>query len=257
MTRGKINSAILFEMQGHVPKKKRPASSSIPKAPAFKRPRQSGFRSQAQHIGALTTRRQETKNVDTAINTNIASATATWAAVSLVNGITQGVTQTNHIGRRVAISKLSCRWQLAWGTAIPTSLGSARHLIVYDNGSQGGTPAVTDILSQNNILAFMNLDNSERFLVLHDSYLYEDIGTQPFAGNNGGAAATGGLHAGKWTKKFNPPLSMTFNTGAGNTAAAIEAGAIWSLWCMDGSQTAGGGGVTIMNANFRTRFIDG
>lgn len=226
---------VTAQASGASPAKKKKAQQQGAGAP-FKKPRQSGFNVHAKAIGALTTTGPEWKNIDT--TAAITPGNAVWSAITGQNLIAQGTGLQQHVGRKIAITKLVMRYS---ATSAGTSL-SHRVLVVYDNHANGALPAITDILTNDAFTGIQNLDNSDRFIVLADFYPFEQAGISTAAGN-----ATGG----KIVRKFNPPLLTQFNNTTTATITAIQNGSILLAVCSIGNPAA---------ASFvhftRIRFVD-
>lgn len=100
-----------------------------------------------------------------------ASAPSSISASGLifaVNDIPQGVTAGTRVGRSVSTNSVYYNYVLNFGTGeVPNAI---RHLLVWDRQSNGATPAVADVLlpTAPPLVAPMNLDNRERFVVLSD-----------------------------------------------------------------------------------------
>lgn len=202
-----------------VPKKQRQA---LTQQRPFKRPR-TDF---AKQIGAVAVANApEQKNVD--VQAVPASALGAWSAVTLLNGVAQGITANTRIGRRVTITKLLLRWHCH------ASSSSSRFMVVYDHAPNGALPLITDILTLDQINGVNNLVNNDRFMILHDEYVNYQASGLPVSG--------------KWVYK-GKPLQMQFN-GASGGISDIVVGAVYVM-CV------GSSGTTTLNLVSRTRFTD-
>jgi len=194
----------------------------------FKRPRQASF---ARQIGAVASdSAPEKKNID--ISTAITAAGATqWTLPTLINGIAQGATANNRVGRRLVIKSVLVRFALQPGAAALT----VRWMLIYDHAPNGALPAITDILTIDAFTAPMNLINNDRFMVIHDEVL------------NGMVAAT--QIGGKFYRRFTPGMQNQWTNAATGTIADITTGAFYVLAC---SQV----GSAVMTFTSRIRFTD-
>lgn len=93
-------------------------------------------------------------------------------ATGQLNLIPQGVEESQRIGRKVTINKISIRWVHAAGT---TGTGSVyRILLVQDtqcNGAAATYSGVGGVLESSSVAAFRNLENSKRFII-HKDWFY-------------------------------------------------------------------------------------
>lgn len=163
--------------------------------------------------------------------------------VVLLNGCAQGVDANQHIGRQTTMKSLYWLWQGAIA-ATTTGAASARLVIVYDKEAEGAAPTVaaaaqTDIFNQDNIVAQMNLNNRDRFIVLVDE-LVEAIGSQ-------GPAA----FMRKGYRKVNLPV--VFNASAAATVAAINTGSVYAIVWHSGAIAVAN---AVTNLQTRIRFVD-
>lgn len=158
-------------------------------------------------------------------NAEVLKELGTTGSVTLVNGVANGTDYTDRIGRRFFMKKL----QLV-GFVKPNDLVNTfvrwRILVVYDrNPNSGSTPAVTDILSVSSSISFMNWNNRERFVIIHDISgvsSYED-----YTGTGGLSAfvATPSVH--DINIDLNLNSLITTNSGTGATLASISSGALY------------------------------
>lgn len=214
-------------MSGKPPIKKRQRTPS--NSPLQKKKKPNGFLRQELSIGALTSKGPEWKNIDTAANlTSVANSPSQFIALQPLNLIAQGVGQQEHLGRRIAIRKLVLRYAYTSGAA--TSQGGFRHILIYDNNTNGALPVITDILTGPTATHMNNLSNSDRFLILKDEAPIDDKGslTQPTQ-----------VYYGKVVLNFNPPLLQLFNTTTTASITAIQSGGIYLAVCNTGVTAAG------------------
>lgn len=107
------------------------------------------------------------KNVET-VSTMVPPLTATFCTPQLINGSAQGSAQNEHVGRKAIMKKVQLRYIYNSGSA-GGQQSQVRILIVYDKQANGALPSVGDVLASSATYnSFMNLANSDRFVVLCD-----------------------------------------------------------------------------------------
>lgn len=210
----------------------------------------SGYQAMVVQTGAAANSRQiEHKAVTLNSLLSVPSGDTTWSTVQLLNGITQGVASTARIGRKIVLTSLQLRWFYdAPSAATNVQYRPFRICIIYDSAPEGVLPSPSLIFDDNSALGNMNLNSSERFIVLHDEYV-GGTGSLPIANASWGSRG----FCGKYYKKFNPPLQTHFNATLG-TIADINKGAIYLMFC----NFAGAGSDSTMDLfyNSRVRFTD-
>jgi len=166
---------------------------------------------QAQYI-----HRGELKNVDT-FNTWSIPNDQTWHSTELLNNVLTGTSATTRIGRKITMTKLQLRF--AFGPNVSgNGVVKFRILIVYDKATNGVAPAIADILDivggspDFHPLAFNNLSNSDRFIILADV-----IPESPLSFYD--------IPFGLISRNIN--LDTIFNSTAGGTSAAISSGGVY------------------------------
>lgn len=202
----------------------------------------------ARALGAQASRYPviESKQSDTIVGLNIATGTATWSALTLLNSIVQGAAVNQRIGRRLTMTALSLRW--IWApVAASTSTSDIRILVIYDKSPEGALPAITDILGNDTFTSTMNLDNSDRFMVLIDDIPMSTQGRDTASGTNGSSTI-----AGKYHRKFN--LQNQWTAATTGVIGEITTGAIYIMWCTTVFSTATGG--STLTAVSRIRYTD-
>lgn len=211
-----------------------------PKRKSSTRPmkrRRSAMENVARTTGALAPRYPiiEKKNIDqTLIPT---SSAGSWTAAQFLNPVPQGAEAGQRIGRRLTQKSLLVRWTINLAST-NTYLAPFRILVVYDHSPQGALPAIADVLTQVSstapINAINNLDNSDRFIILHDEL-------QPTGFNGGqGVATAASLQSGKFYVKFPGNGLESMWTGATSTGAitALQTGGIFLFFISQSLQTA-------------------
>lgn len=130
----------------------------------------------AAHLRSRT--RSEVKSVDIPSNTVIY---ATTGSLQLLNGIQEGSSFFNRIGRRVCMKSVEMKGFIETNPANAGTSpeGLLRTMIIYDRQTNGALPAVSDVLlnydnagvTTTDELSGLNLNNRERFTVIYDNYL--------------------------------------------------------------------------------------
>jgi len=134
--------------------------------PAYKKP--SGFVSQAMRTGGWANpQASETKFIDNAFTLSPGANTTLFSSARLLNGCIQGTEATNRIGRKIVMSSLYLKGTFNLATT-STGGGTARIIVVYDKQANGTTPAITDVLLSDDVLAPNNLSNRDRFTKICD-----------------------------------------------------------------------------------------
>lgn len=159
------------------------------------------------------------------LTTTIQPALAGTGSLFLLNACSQGTDAINHIGRQTTMKSLYWLWR---GNiqATTTGSGSVRLVILYDKEAEGVAPTIftsspTDAFNQDNIVAQMNLNNRDRFVVLLDEVI-ECIGT---AGPQ--------AFMRKGYRKVSLPC--VFNSGNAGTVADIQTGSVYAFAWSGGS----------------------
>jgi len=146
-------------------------------------------------------------------------ATQAWSELDNLNGVALGASLNERVGRKIQMKSLQVRWNDST-TAGPFPL---RILVVYDRDADT-LPLITDILSTNNFNSNMQLNNADRFVVLHDEVIQVVVGN------------SGNYRAGKFYIKLNLP---TVYSGSTNAGGDISHGSLWMMSCSLGSTGAG------------------
>jgi len=190
----------------------------------------------------------ELKFLDTASTGGIAfgnQSTGATGAVSivLINASVPGTGATNRIGRKIIMKNILMRCYYDAGTN--SNSGYVRTMLVYDMQANGATPSAADIFMNGStpfITMPMNLDNRDRFRVIHDRTRY-------LAGANGNTD-TNEIYYKKYIK-LGKGLETIYNAGSAGTVADIQTGALY-LVVMTCNDTAN------VNARVETRirFVD-
>lgn len=188
-------------------------------------------------VGGVGTRYREKKNVDTTPTITWVVGTATWLAPILLNGVATGDDGVSRDGRKVLFRKILVRsWSKCGATSVQGSL--LRFVIVYDKQANGGTPATTDVFTEDHFLTTNNLGNVDRFVILKDwmtpclSVDAPEIVSQ--------------------VKSVSTQME-TIYSGTTSAITSIASGAIW-LFCCSAGQESTAAPTTQMRV--RLRFVD-
>lgn len=186
-------------------------------------------------------RGEELKTIDTEGYNN----TTSTGAVYLLSGVAQGTDYTNRIGRKISMKSLLIRFSLNPNAGQTSAVGDfVRILIVYDSQSNGSAPGVTDILQTANYLSPMNLNNRDRFKVLHERL----IPMNPTVYTTG--ALTGGNPQNKSYEIYKRMFLDEVFSNTTNLISSITSGSVYLL-IIAAAATATG-----LGYNSRIRFSD-
>lgn len=251
---------------------KRPRVGPRPQIPAFPFRPAGGFGSFTRSPAVRSARVTgvEIKSVDMpAINAGadtISKTLSTTATLDLLNGVQEGASFYNRVGRRIHMKSIHVT-----GEIISSGNGTGvaeynRILLVYDRQPNGAFPSIADILLDygNDGTTFtssfskMNLNNVERFAILRDSRL-----AMPSNYEGAAAALDGGLASimpyGESQNKINWFVKLkdleTHYKSTTNPAAIgdIATGALY-LVTLGNVAAASAGFLLVYNA--RLRFTD-
>lgn len=169
----------------------------------------------------------------------------TTGSVTLLNGVATGTDFTDRIGRKTIMKSLYIQ---GYVSAIDNTVSNnlSRLIVVYDNQSNGGAPAVLDVLKQATSISQINLNNRDRFKILVNKTFpiaaIDNTATQALAGSPT-------IHKVKIFKRLKH--EVLFN-GTGATIASIATGSLYLITI--GNTAAGTGGN--FNLSTRVRFED-
>jgi len=189
--------------------------------------------------GLRRANKTELNYVDLAFNSYVLNTTG---SITLIATIAQGTTVNQRVGKKAFLKSLLLRGFVTAGTTGTTA--DATTLIIYDKRPTGALPAITDILTSANSIAFMNDNNTSRFRVLR-RYDWCLIG-------NSTTPATGAeQHNLDEFIKINLPI--TFEAAGTGAIGDIDSGALYLVTV--GSVAAGTAAPTLGVA-CRTRFTE-
>lgn len=183
---------------------------------------------------------EEWKNVDVTGADVALPQTQTWSAPVLLNLATAGTGPQNRIGRRILMRSVNYRFHLgeADGASATGGIGATniRVLVVYDKQTNGGNPAITDVLTADSFQSPNNLANTDRFLIVSDQIFQTGDTTQATIGKHG--------------RKLS--LDTMFNNGGAGTVADVNSGGLFVFF----STANMAAGPPVINYYFRVRYTD-
>lgn len=197
----------------------------------YKRPRYSNSRSLAnpKPTPAQALNKPEKKNVDIALIRDGGAGAfqplntgPMFTNPGLLNGTTIGpAAQGQRLGRKILMKSFFLRWTVSFPANVEPQGGSPiRCLVVYDRQSNAAPPLITDVLTVDNFNSPMNLNNSERFIIVADFL------TPPISRESEYSVS------GTFFKKIN--LETIFNDTNASDYSAIQTGSITVFWCQNG-----------------------
>lgn len=154
--------------------------------------------------------------------------------VACLNLIAQGDDEINRNGNSIKAIKLNARYRITFTSGSDTTQ-YVRVMFFQDMHSEGDTPVGTDVLDSDDVMDYLNPDNTDRYKILYDR-------------THGLTAEKGGIVV-KKNFKMNCKLEYI---GASGIASHLGGGAIWMLWI--GTQDTSN--YPIIDAKTRLRYID-
>jgi len=149
------------------------------------------------------------------VSGNFASSTS----IAVINGLGDGSSESQRIGRTVAIHNVDVRFTGTVNSAI--NAGYLRTLVFSDHQANGLTPATNEVIAGTyKWLAPYNRDNRGRFTIYSDNC---DIFGLTTTDNQ--------VLLRRVCFNISPPL-ITQYTGTGSTAASINTNSLWVLFFM-------------------------
>lgn len=161
----------------------------------------------------------EQKVLDTPAATYLAD---TVGSVTLLNSVAQGTDFNQCLGRKYNITQVQVA---GYVTAEDTTTfpNKVKVLVIYDEQPNAGTPVITDFFTASSSVAFMNLNNRDRFKVIAEWEEYiggiNNTATQSYAMGACGANV-------KIFRKCNLPVIRN-GASTGGAAANLATGALW------------------------------
>lgn len=164
-------------------------------------------------------------------------------SLALLNTVPQGASTSQRVGKKILLKSLLMRGFAYTGTTAGAQ--DVAWMIVYDRRPTGSLPAITDVLTAAAPTAFMNDNNTTRFIVLKRCH-------EVMLGNTT-TPATGGEAI---EADFYLPLRglpQIFKSAGTGAIADIEEGALYLITV--GNRPAGTTAATL-SASFRVRYVD-
>lgn len=190
--------------------------------------------------------RQELKFQDTPVANNVVAATGEIFDDSIVE-IDQGTGESNRVGRKVIVRKISLRYNITLPTT--TTAGSmadsVRFMVIIDKQCNGATATVAGVLEDSTIFGFNNLSNKGRFRVLMDDVV-NVAATAAFGNGTTNASGQVRIHKSWHSKNLNIPIEYS---DTGNAIADITSNNIFLLAVSEQ-------GVAQLETNARVRYTD-
>jgi len=169
----------------------------------------------------------------------------TTGTIVHLNVVAQGAAVNQRIGKKIKLKSLACRGFV--GNGVTAAFNDCAILIVYDRRPTGSLPNITDILNTADSHSFNNDANSGRFQILKRMD-FTLVGNGAVAGQ---ITDTSYDSADFFLNLRGLPC--TFKAAATGTIGDVEEGA---LYCVTVGNTAASTAAAVLNAGFRTRFID-
>lgn len=133
-----------------------------------------------------------------------------------INLIPQGVTESQRVGRKCTIKSVHARIQIEIPSATdPIDASDTLRVIIYlDKQANGATAAVADILEVIDYTSYFNLENSSRFLILHNKFIPINATAAAIGVGALGFTSNRGQLFYQWSKRCNIPIEFSGVTGA-------------------------------------------
>lgn len=180
-----------------------------------------------------TSKSAEYKSLDNAqIDAATPANSNAFTTPVVLNAMLQGTTVGTRIGRKATFRSFQYRMHFSGSTGASGNANAMRVLCVFDKQPNGALAAVTDILITNTFVSPLNLNNSDRFIVISDKVHQ---------------AVSNGPTTGECYKKMS--LETMYGTNAG-TIADINSGAILIMVAQTGAASV------TYNLYPRLRFTD-
>lgn len=165
--------------------------------------------------------------IDTVISGDVNST----PVVTLLNGIAQGTTTSTRVGNRVYMEAVEVRLHITNETGSTDRLNQMRAILVLDTQANGSTLTVPDVLTSTSLVAFEDLYESDRFVILYDKVL-------PL--NFYGSATVSPAATMHWFYKVNEMVEHHAEfKGTGATASDIATGSLWLMYFGPDAATSG------------------
>jgi len=147
-----------------------------------------------QSTNMMLSRKPEIKSIDIRATT-LANNWGTTSNVVLLNGIAEGTSFFDRIGRKVSCKSVHVKIGIVRNVNLATSVQEAiRCLVVYDKQTNGAAPILSDLIlsyatggaTSSTVFDGRNLDKRDRFRVLMDFTTVMPASGPNASGNNNG-----------------------------------------------------------------------
>lgn len=132
-------------------------------------PKLRGFARTGGAYGRFQPSGVESKYADISLNLATLPSGVSWGFTS-VNQIPVSDGPSGRIGRSVTLTSIQLMYNLDLHHT-ETNVVYMRLMVVLDKQCNGAAPAYVDLMNANSALAYRNLDNADRFVVLHDKFI--------------------------------------------------------------------------------------
>jgi len=171
----------------------------------------------------------------------------TTGAITLLNGMVQGTSASQRIGRKISIKSIQLRLQHGMGSTGLSTM--CRVAIVLDLQSNGAAPAWLDVFDNSTSLSaphtMRNISNAGRFKVLWSHFF-------TLTGSNASGLSTDDTFINdEWYKRCDIPVN--YNAGVAGTVGDIQTG---GLFYMTLGSTAAGTAAASTTGTIRIRYAD-
>ncbi len=194
-------------------------------------------------------RRGELKFHDIAVDDGVVAVGGTIQNTGSVNLIAQGVTESERVGRKCTVKSISWRWRVNLPTqdagALPITGDTVRMILYQDKQCNGATTATAEILEIDDWQSFLNLSNSQRFVIHCDKLI--TINYNSLASDGAGVVSSNAQRLnGVIYKKVNIPLEFSAAVGAITEIKSNNLGVL----------LVGEAGIAGFGSHMRLRFSD-
>lgn len=152
----------------------------------------------------------EKKYIDTTVTSCFPATTVTTWGISLLNGVSQGLTMNARVGNKIQMKSIQLR------LVTPAYVNDLTRIrVIYDKNTNGATPAVgAIILEQDDNTAMIEKNTAGRFITLCDEYI-----------DHSESAATNYM---EWHKYIKCDLPVVYQAD-GATVSVINAGGLFLM----------------------------
>jgi len=194
-------------------------------------PRLRGFARTGGVYGRFQPSGVESKYADISLNIAGVTNVNSWGFTS-INQIPVSDGPSGRIGRSITLTSI----QLLYNLDVHHSESNVvylRLMVVLDKQANGAAPAYVDLMNANSALAYRNLDNADRFVVLHDKFTRYT----PSALASAGTMRFSGPTFINVFRKCNIPIVFD-NTATTGALTTIRSNNVFVIGYLYGAQTA-------------------